>query len=140
MSGTVLLVEDEEQVKRLVAKILEMRGYSVLAADSSAHALRLSDGHEGSIDLLLADIELEKDMGGHALAMRLRRTRPQMRVLYVSGYSLDGCAEHGGARIHKEIQELMASFLPKPFTPSVLTERVRRVLEEMPTQGISSRL
>lgn len=140
MVRTVLLVEDEDQVKRLVAKVLEMRGYAVLSADSSAHAIVLSDGHEGHIDLLLADIELDKEMGGQALAQRLRRTRPHMHVLYTSGYSLDGCAEHGGAKIHKEIQELMASFLPKPFTPSVLTERVRMILEDMPTQGITSRL
>ena len=140
MVGTVLLVEDEDQVKRLVAKVLEMRGYTVLSTDSSAQAIALSDLHEGPIDLLLADIELDKDMGGQALAQRLRRTRPQMRVLYTSGYSLDGCADYGGAKIHKEIQELMAAFLPKPFTPSVLAESVRRVLEDMPTQGITSKL
>jgi CheY-like chemotaxis protein len=132
MSGTVLLVEDEDQVKRLVAKVLEMRGYAVLAAESSAHALRLSEAHAGDIDLLLADVELDAHMNGHDLARRLLRDRPRMRVLYTSGYPLDCCVEHGGARIRKEVQELMAGFLPKPFTPSVLTEKVRRVMEEMP--------
>lgn len=140
MTETVLLVEDEVQVNRLVAKVLEMRGYSVLSAESSAHAIRLSESHAGQIDLLLADIELDKGMGGQALAQRLRRTRPHMRVLYTSGYSLEDCAERGGAKIRKEIQELMASFLPKPFTPSVLAEKVRSVLADMPTQGITSSL
>ena len=140
MPGTVLLVEDEDQVKRLVTKVLEMGGYSVLSADSSADALILSDGHDGHIDLLLVDVELDKHMNGNELAKLLRRTRPGMRVLYTSGYPLDCCVEHGGAKIRKEIQELMAAFLPKPFTPSVLTENVRRALADLPGQSISARL
>ncbi len=140
MTGTVLLVEDEDQVKRLVTKVLEMRGYTVLSADSSAHALTLSDGHAGHIDLLLADVELDKHMNGQELAKLLRRTRPAMRVLYTSGYALENCVEHGGAKIKKEIQELMAAFLPKPFTPSGLMEKVSSTLTDMPVQGISAKL
>jgi DNA-binding NtrC family response regulator len=132
MSKTVLLVEDEEQVMRLVVKVLEMRGYSVLMADTSIKALVLSDAHKGTIDLLLADVELDETMSGHQLASLLRRSRPGMRVLYTSGYPLDCCVDHGGERIRKEIQELMAAFMPKPFTPSVLTENVRRAIEELP--------
>jgi hypothetical protein len=60
--------------------------------------------------------------------MRLRYDRPRMRVLYTSGYPLDYCVGRGGAKIQKEVQELMAGFLPKPFTPSLLTENVRRAL------------
>ena len=133
MSGTVLLVEDEDQVKRLMAKVLEMRGYSVLTAESGAQALRLSASHEGEIDLLLADVELEESMNGHDLAKRLRFDRPRLRVLYTSGYPLDYCVGRGGAKIRKEVQELMAGFLAKPFTPSTLTENVRWAMEEMPT-------
>ena len=132
MSGTVLLVEDEDQVKRLMAKVLEMRGYAVLAAESGAQALAMSAAHAGAIDLLLADVELEERMNGHDLAKRLRYDRPRMRVLYTSGYPLDYCVGRGGAKIQKEVQELMASFLPKPFTPSSLTENVRRALAEGP--------
>ncbi len=133
MNRTVLLVEDEDQVKRLMAKILEMRGYSVLSAASSAHALVLSEGHPGEIDLLLADVELDAQMDGHDLASRLRRVRPRIRVLYTSGYPLDYCASKGGIKVRKEVQELMAAFLPKPFTPTGLTETVRWTMEEMPT-------
>jgi two-component system cell cycle sensor histidine kinase/response regulator CckA len=132
MAKTVLLVEDEDQVMRLIVKVLEMRGYSVLTADTSVKALVLSGAHPGAIDLLLTDLELDQTMNGHELAMLLRRTRPHMRVLYTSGYPLDCCVDHGGDRIRKEIQELMANFMPKPFTPSVLTENVRRAIEELP--------
>ena len=130
MSETVLLVEDEDQVKRFMAKVLEMRGYAVLAAGSSAGALKLSAAYEGVIDLLLADVELNDSMSGHELANRLRHQRPRMRVLYTSGYSLEFCADFGGARIRKEVQELMAGFLPKPFTPVSLTENVRKALDD----------
>jgi two-component system cell cycle sensor histidine kinase/response regulator CckA len=133
MSGTVLLVEDEDQVKRLMAKVLEMRGYAVLSAESGARALELSAAHAGAIDLLLADVELEDRMNGHDIAQRLRFERPRMRVLYTSGYPLDYCVGRGGAKVQKEVQELMASFLPKPFTPTSLTENVRRALAEGPT-------
>lgn len=132
MQKTVLLVEDEDQVLRLVEKILEMRGYSVLKADSSLEALAVSDRHEGIIDLLLADVELDENMSGMELATVLRHSRPGLRVLYTSGYPLDCCIDHGGGRIRMEIMELMAAFLPKPFTPSMLTENVRRAIEELP--------
>ncbi len=132
MSRTVLLVEDEDQVLRLAVKVLEMRGYSVLKADSSRSALSVSDAHQGTIDLLLTDVELDEGMSGNEVAKILRRTRPAMKVLYTSGYPLDFCEGQGGDRIRKEIQELMASFMPKPFTPSTLTESVRRVLEGLP--------
>jgi two-component system, cell cycle sensor histidine kinase and response regulator CckA len=132
MNRTVLLVEDEEQVLRLIVKVLEMRGYCVLTAESGLQALALSEAHEGSIDLLLADVELDDMIGGQQLATILRRTRPRMRVLYTSGYPLDCCIDYGGDRIRKEIQELMAAFLPKPFTPSILTENVRRAFEDLP--------
>ncbi|HKP98062.1 MAG TPA: response regulator [Fibrobacteria bacterium] len=132
MTRTVLLVEDEDQVLRLIVKVLEMRGYSVLKAESSEKALILSEAHQGTIDLLIADVELEEAMSGHQVATLLRRTRPRMRVLYTSGYPLECCIGNGGERIRKEIQELMATFMPKPFTPSVLTENVRRAIEEFP--------
>jgi CheY-like chemotaxis protein len=129
MAKTVLLVEDEIQVLRLIVKVLEMRGYSVLMADSGVKALVLSVAYQGEIDLLIADVEIDSHMSGPELATMLRRTRPRIRVLYTSGYSLDCCGDHGGEGIRREVQELMATFLPKPFTPSVLTENVRRAFE-----------
>jgi two-component system cell cycle sensor histidine kinase/response regulator CckA len=129
---TILLVEDEEQVLRLAVKVLEMRGYAVLRAGTGFEALILSGSHKGSIDLLLADVELDETMNGCELARLLRRARPEMRVLYTSGYPLDVSQENGGETVRKETQEWLAAFLPKPFTPSTLAENVRRALEEMP--------
>jgi two-component system, cell cycle sensor histidine kinase and response regulator CckA len=132
MKGTVLLVEDEGQVLRLVVKVLEMRGYSVLQAETSRRAIALSESHAGTIDLLLTDVELDDSMNGHEVAYILRRARPRMKVLYTSGYPLDFRGDAWADRIRKEIQELMAAFLPKPFTPSSLAENVRLALQHLP--------
>lgn len=129
---TVLLVEDEEQVLRLAVKVLEMRGYTVLRAGTGFEALILSGSHQGSIDLLLADVELDETMNGCELARLLRRARPGLRVLYTSGYPLDMAQDTGSDAVRKETQEWMAAFLPKPFTPSTLAENVRKALEELP--------
>lgn len=130
---TILLVEDEEQVMRLLVKVLEMRGFIVLQAPSGSHALQLGREHDGHIDLLLADVELEEHMNGPQVARQLRRTRPGMRVLYTSGYPFEIGLEKEGAAVRREASEYMAGFLQKPFTPAVLAENVRYVLEEMPT-------
>jgi two-component system cell cycle sensor histidine kinase/response regulator CckA len=132
MTGTVLLVEDESQVLRLVVKVLEMRGYSVLQAETSRMAIALGESHVGTIDLLLTDVELDDSMNGYEVANILRRSRPRMKVLYTSGYPLDFSADAWADRIRKEIQELMAVFMPKPFTPSTLTENVRHALQDLP--------
>jgi two-component system, cell cycle sensor histidine kinase and response regulator CckA len=130
---TILLVEDEEQVMRLLVKVLEMRGFIVLQAPTGTQALRLGEEHDGHIDLLLADVELEDHMNGPKVARQLRRTRPGLRVLYTSGYPFEIGLEREGAAVRREASEYMAGFLPKPFTPAVLAENVRYVLEEMPT-------
>lgn len=130
---TILLVEDEEQVMRLLVKVLEMRGFTVLQAPSGSQALRLGEEHDGRIDLLLADVELEEHMHGPQVARQLRRTRPGLRVLYTSGYPFEIGLEREGAEVRREASEYMAGFLQKPFTPAVLAENVRYVLEEMPT-------
>jgi two-component system cell cycle sensor histidine kinase/response regulator CckA len=131
---TVLLVEDEEQVQRLAVKVLEMRGYKVLRAGTGFEALILSGSHDGDIDLLLADVELDPAMNGCELARLLRRARPGLRVLYTSGYPLDVSEENGGETVRKETQEWLAAFLPKPFTPSVLAENVRKALGDYPAR------
>lgn len=128
MTRTVLLVEDESQVLRLVVKVLEMRGYSVLQAGTSRKAIALGESHVGPIDLLLTDVELDDSMNGYEVANILRRSRPRMKVLYTSGYPLDFSVDAWADRIRKEIQELMAFFMPKPFTPATLTENVRHAL------------
>jgi two-component system, cell cycle sensor histidine kinase and response regulator CckA len=130
---TILLVEDEEQVMRLLVKVLEMRGFTVLQAPTGSQALRLGEEHEGHIDLLLADVELEEHMDGPQVARALRRCRPGLRVLYTSGYPFEIGLEREGAVVRREASEYLAGFLQKPFTPAVLAENVRYVLEEMPT-------
>jgi DNA-binding NtrC family response regulator len=75
-------------------------------------------------------MELDDRMSGHDIAQRLRHDRPRMRVLYTSGYPLEYGDGNGAARMRKEVQELMAGFLPKPFTPTTLTQIVRRALAE----------
>ena len=126
---TILLVEDEEQVLKLEVKVLEMNGYQVLQAGNGMEALLVSGAHAGAIDLLLADVELDRNMNGCDVARLLRRSRPGLRVLYTSGYPLDIAHEVQGQVVRREMQEWLAGFLPKPFTPSVLGENVKRLLE-----------
>lgn len=130
---TILLVEDEEQVLRLLVKVLELRGFNVLQAASGREALRLNETHAGPIDLLLADVELEEHMHGPQIARELRRKRPGMRVLYTSGYPFEIGLEAEGKMVTREASEYMAGYLRKPFTPSALAENVRYVLEDLPS-------
>jgi CheY-like chemotaxis protein len=123
-TGTILLVEDEEVVRNLTREILEHVGYTVLSASGAAEALELCRSHEGPIQLLLTDVVMP-EMGGRELALALAPQRPEMRVLYMSGYTdnaaiLNGVAESGSA------------FLQKPFTPAGLAHKVREVLDGRP--------
>jgi PAS domain S-box-containing protein len=118
---TVLLVEDEDEVRLLVSGVLEQHGYAVLPARRPEDAIALCASHRGSIDLLLTDAVLPQ-MSGRALAEQAGRMRPDLRVLLMSGYKEDaiegsGPSEHG------------AAFLRKPFTPGVLTRKLREVLD-----------
>ena len=119
-TGTLLIVEDEPTVRLLMKRILEGRGYFVLAARSGEEALELSRSFGGVIDGLVADVILS-GMTGTELARRLRSGHPDLRVLLVSGYSAEAL------RDYKVLDETM-SFLPKPFTPDTLLERVAEVL------------
>jgi CheY-like chemotaxis protein len=129
---TILLVEDEEQVLRLLVKVLEMRGFTVLQAPTGGEALSIGENHPGPIDLLLTDVDLVDRVNGLQVARVLRTMRPGLRVLYTSGFPFEIGRERVGADVRREASEFMAGFLPKPFTPAVLEENVRYVLEEMP--------
>jgi CheY-like chemotaxis protein len=118
---TILLVEDEEGVRKLIREVLSRRGYLILEAADTDDALRLARDHEGVIDLLLTDVVMPH-LGGRELAERVVGLRPGIRVLYVSGYTGNVVMKHG-------IPDDGSSLLPKPFTPRALTERVREVLE-----------
>jgi DNA-binding NtrC family response regulator len=120
-SETILLVEDEEAVRELASMILSAKGYTVLAAENSREAERLSVEHAGEIQLLLTDIVMP-GTGGRELAQRILAKNPQARVLYMSGYT-DNVLAQGG------VLERGVSFLQKPFTPAVLAQKVRDVLD-----------
>jgi CheY-like chemotaxis protein len=120
-SETVLLVEDEAGVRGVAQEILQSTGYIVLAASNGDEALRISVQHAGPIHLLLTDAVMP-GLSGPTLVSRLASRRPEMRVMYMSGYAEDAIVRDG----------LLAPgmvFLQKPFTPEVLTRKVRELLE-----------
>ena len=120
-SGTILLVEDEAQVRKLIRAILSGVGYRVLEAADPLEALRQSEQFPDAIDLLVTDVVMPT-MNGRELADLLTRTRQQTKVLYLSGYSEDAIAQHG-------VLEPNIALLQKPVTPDALLERVREVLD-----------
>jgi CheY-like chemotaxis protein len=117
---TVLLVEDEEMVRRMTREVLEGAGYHVLEASSGFEALRVSSGHGGRLDLLLTDVVMP-GMSGRELAERLAPVRPGIKVLYMSGHTDDAIFHHG-------VTQAGTGFLQKPFTPDALERRVRELL------------
>ena len=119
-SPTVLVVEDEEDVRALTRDVLEMHGYTVLEALDAADALRIGESHAGPIHLLITDVVMPR-MGGPELARRLRAGRPTLRVLCMSGYPESPEREGVGA-------EPWTAWLQKPFTPDGLIEKVRECL------------
>jgi len=120
-SETILLVEDEAAVRALVSGVLQSSGYTVLVASSGQEAVALSAQHPGTVDLLLTDVVMP-EMSGPQLAERLARTRTQMKVLYISGYTDDAIVHHG-------VLDSTAAFLQKPFTPESLARKVRQLLD-----------
>jgi two-component system cell cycle sensor histidine kinase/response regulator CckA len=118
---TVLLVEDEEQVRAVARRILERNGYHVLAPASPDEALRLAGEYPNPIALLVTDVVMPR-ISGAELSARVRQLRPQLKVLYVSGYTDGGIGARG-------MLEDGASFLQKPFTTDSLARKVRSVLD-----------
>jgi CheY-like chemotaxis protein len=119
-SETILLVEDEAIVRRLVQQVLRMNGYTVLEAGQGADALQLCEQREQTIDLLLTDVVMP-GMCGRELAERAAAVRPDMKVLFMSGYTDDVVVRHG-------VLDADIAFIQKPFTPAALTQKVRDVL------------
>jgi two-component system, cell cycle sensor histidine kinase and response regulator CckA len=117
---TILLVEDEDAVRSMVRSVLQMAGYTVLDAGGGTDALRLAGEHPGPIYLLITDVVMP-EMGGRELVERLAQLRPDIRVLYLSGYTDDAVVRHG-------VLQAEVAFLQKPFTMAALTNKVREVL------------
>jgi hypothetical protein len=120
IKGTVLLVEDEEEVRSVLNSSLIRDGHIVLQASSGAMALELSSAYADKIDLLMTDVVMS-GMSGRDLADRMLQLRPGIKVLYVSGYNEDTVLQKG-------VIEGKVEFLQKPFAPSVLSRKVREIL------------
>jgi two-component system, cell cycle sensor histidine kinase and response regulator CckA len=116
---TILLVEDEDAVRVIVSAVLRRQGYNVLEASTPRGAWEIFERHAGEIDLLLSDVVMP-EMNGPALAQRLVTVRPELRILFISGYA--------DMTTPPESDNPNVSFLSKPFQASVLGERVRQML------------
>jgi two-component system, cell cycle sensor histidine kinase and response regulator CckA len=118
---TVLLVEDQPEVRDLAREILEASGYRVLQACDAQEAVLMAERHPGAIHLLLTDVIMPRQ-SGRALAERLRPLRPELQVLYMSGYTNEAIVRHG-------VLEPDTVFIQKPFTPAALGLKVRETLD-----------
>jgi two-component system cell cycle sensor histidine kinase/response regulator CckA len=119
---TILLVEDEEEVRLLVEEVLQASGYTVLAAAGAQSALRLANEYPGDVDMLLTDVVMP-GQSGPELAQHLSLTRPDAVVLYMSGYT-----DHPA--VHRAAASTSHAFLRKPFTPSALARAVRQRFDD----------
>lgn len=121
-SETVILVEDQDTVRRVICDMLRAGGYRVLPARLPAEALTLAREFEGTIDLLITDVILPQ-MSGPELASAITSTHSETKVLFMSGYVEQSIGEHAGLAAD-------AAFIQKPFTPDALLRKVREVLDK----------
>ena len=118
---TVLLVEDEEPIRRVARRALEKLGYTVLSCSDGVDALEVARSHAGPLDLLITDVVMPR-LDGHSLAVTLKAEQPDLRVLFTSGYTDDAVIRYGVQ--HQEVE-----FLPKPYDPEALRRMVRQTLD-----------
>jgi DNA-binding response OmpR family regulator len=127
---TVLVVEDDDMVRRLARVIIERAGYQVVEATSPDEALRLAERGDVSIDVLLTDVIMPA-MNGRELAKRILVRRPEVKVVFTSGYTDDVIAHHG-------VLDRGVSLVQKPFSASSLTAKVRAVLDGKEPGGVGA--
>jgi len=120
MKRTILLVEDEEMVRRLMCEVLEREGYRVLACSHPAEGIKESKRYSGQIDLLLTDVVMP-GMNGREMADRIHETLPHLRVVFMSGYTEHALTQEGQVDPNFE-------YLQKPFTLKSLTQKLAKVL------------
>jgi two-component system cell cycle sensor histidine kinase/response regulator CckA len=119
---TVLIVEDNDSLRKLARTVLKQNGYKVLAAENGEDALRISMGNKGPIDLIVTDVVMPK-MSGRETVERLQPLYPKMKVIYMSGYTDNSIVHHG-------VLTPGLNFLEKPFSPEGLARKVREVLDK----------
>ena len=127
---TILLVEDDEPLRQLAARVLRSAGYTVLDTRNPTDAVRTGTYYDGVIDLLLTDVVMP-EMSGRAVSEQLGRHRPAMRVLYMSGYTDDDVVRRG-------ILTTRTALLQKPFTPDQLARHVRQALDDRTSALVAS--
>ena len=129
---TLLVVEDEDDLREAIRDFMSGLGYTVLAADSGTQALSIARGHHGPIDLLITDVVMPK-MSGRVLSQMLTRLCPGLKTIYMSGYTDDSVVRHG-------VSEAAISFLQKPFSLETLARKVHDVIgpAEAPTCDASA--
>ncbi|MCC6510265.1 MAG: response regulator [Pirellulaceae bacterium] len=119
---TILVVEDEEEVRKVICLTLELQGYRVLAAASAEDALRIIQVYPNSIELLLVDV-IMPSISGPQIVELIRRHRPEIRVMFMSGYSEEALLDHGFTVANP-------AFLAKPFSSASLGRKVRHLLKD----------
>lgn len=127
---TILLVEDDADVRELATISLEMQGYRVLAAHDGQDALAVLEGLQGPLHLVLSDVVMP-NLGGPELVRRVRDRFPAVKVMFMSGYTDDAVVRHG-------LLEATVAFLQKPYTPKVLAAKVREVLDAPAPEPVPS--
>jgi PAS domain S-box-containing protein len=120
-SETILVVEDDDMLRKIAQKALQLYAYRVLEAKEGVEALRVCEEHQGPIHLILTDVVMP-GMGGRELAEQLQSLRPEIKVLYMSGYTDDAIVHHG-------VLAPGVNFIEKPFLPEALAKKVREVLD-----------
>jgi len=118
---TVLLVEDEDVVRNLTRQVLEQAGYKVVESSRGKEAIRLYSENDRAVDLLLTDVVMP-EMSGKEVADQLTALKPELKVLFMSGYTDEAIVHHG-------VLDSNIEFIQKPFTPAALARKVREVLD-----------
>ena len=118
-----MLVEDEKPVRELVSRVLQKYGYKILQAGNGAEAIEVWRQHKDEIALLFTDLVMPDNMNGRELAEKLRAERPELKVIFTSGYSADIVGKD--FKLEPEL-----NFLQKPYQPQVLALTVRRGLDD----------